>query len=404
MSLFSLDNILLNESNTETSVNIDSIGYLDNDLKNHSFVQEGYNFILELGRDYMDAEKTFYTNVLGSYGDNEIITESFSGFFDKIKAAIHKFIEWIKKVFKQFVVKINALFSNEKYIKKNHKLLYKFDSTDEFEFNGYEFTNVDKVDVPKAAALEAFEKSDYGTNFTDFTTIKATFGTGSTDVNPNNSNNLATNTTKFNDEMDKKITSLNDGINDFYDEFRGKVIGKAEKFDSSEFSEALFELFRNGDDKPSDITIDATYVSDAYRRFESHKDLIKSIEKTQKSMIHDYEALEKHIDKMISLNKETGKYSRLSIKSTSGNTYTGDQLNKMGVSDLNDMNISDTSSFDKLNNYYKIQATKINTMCTIHTQAFSAKLEAAKDCFKQDKKILYKALSQITKRSNKEGF
>ena len=72
MSLFSLDNILLNESST---INIDNIGYMDTELKNQSFVQEGYDFILEIGRDYMNAEKTFYTEVLGSYGDNEIITE-----------------------------------------------------------------------------------------------------------------------------------------------------------------------------------------------------------------------------------------------------------------------------------------------------------------------------------------
>ena len=120
MSLFSLDNILLNESST---INIDNIGYMDTELKNQSFVQEGYDFILEIGRDYMNAEKTFYTEVLGSYGDNEIITESFDGFFNKIKEIINKFIEWIKKVFKQFVAKINALFNNEKYIKKNQKLL-----------------------------------------------------------------------------------------------------------------------------------------------------------------------------------------------------------------------------------------------------------------------------------------
>ena len=84
MSLFSLDNILLNES-SNPSINIDNIGYVDSELKNFSFVQEGYDFILEMGRDYMNAEKTFYTNILGSYGDDNIITESFSDFFDKIK-------------------------------------------------------------------------------------------------------------------------------------------------------------------------------------------------------------------------------------------------------------------------------------------------------------------------------
>ena len=130
MSLFSLDNILLNESNdsssSNTSINISNIGYLDNELTNHSFVQEGYDFILEMGRDYMNAEKTFYSNILGSYGDDNIITESFKGFFGKIKDIIKKFIEWIKKIFKEFVLKINSLFSSEKYIKKHHNYLLSY--------------------------------------------------------------------------------------------------------------------------------------------------------------------------------------------------------------------------------------------------------------------------------------
>ena len=160
MSLFSLDNILLNESSTiDKSINIDNIGYADIELKNYSFVQEGYDFILEIGRDYMNAEKAFYTEVLGSYGDDEIITESFDGFFNKIKDIIRKFIEWIKKIFKEFVVKINSLFSSEKYIKKNQKLLNKFESQDEFEFNGYEFTYIESSNVPQANACEIFDSA-----------------------------------------------------------------------------------------------------------------------------------------------------------------------------------------------------------------------------------------------------
>ena len=56
-----------------------------------------------------------------------------------------------------------------------------------------------------------------------------------------------------------------------------------------------------------------------------------------------------------------------------------------------------------MNNYLKVQSSKVSQMCSIHTQAFSAKLEAAKDQFKQDKKIIYKALQQIVKRSNKSN-
>ena len=394
MSLFSLDNILLNESST---IDIDNIGYIDTELKNHSFVQEGYDFILEIGRDYMNAEKTFYTEVLGSYGDNEIITESFDGFFNKIKEIINKFIEWIKKVFKQFVTKINALFSNEKYIKKNQKLLNKFESQDEFEFNGYEFTNIDKTNIPAANAQEAFIDDTNGKGYFNSWYTKDDYD-DSTDTDRTLRNNETEN---LNTTLGNALTALNDNLEDFYDMFRGKVIGKDEKIDSNDYPNELFSFFRNDENTTSNITIDATYVLEAYRRFDKYKDLVKSIEKTQKDMIKDYEALEKYLDKMIKLTKSDGK-NILSFTSVGSNQYVSNQISALGITDFsNKKTVYDTSTYDKMNNYLKTQSSKVSQMCTIHTQAFTAKLEAAKDQFKQDKKILYKALQQVIKRSNK---
>ena len=380
MSLFSLDNI----------------GYIDTELKNHSFVQEGYDFILEIGRDYMNAEKTFYTEVLGSYGDNEIITESFDGFFNKIKEIINKFIEWIKKVFKQFVAKINALFNNEKYIKKNQKLLNKFESQDEFEFNGYEFTNIDKTNIPAANAQEAFIDETNGKGYFNNWYTKGDYN-DTTDSDRTLRNGE---TETLNTALDNSLTTLNDNLEDFYDAFRGKVIGKNEKIDSNDYPNELFSFFRNDENTTSNITIDATYVLEAYRRFDKYKDLVKSIEKTQKDMIKDYEALEKYLDKMIKLTKSDSK-NTLSFTSVGSNKYVSGQITALGVTDFSAKTVYDTSTYDKMNNYLKTQSSKVSQMCTIHTQAFTAKLEAAKDQFKQDKKILYKALQQVIKRSNK---
>lgn len=413
MSLFSLDNILLNESSTiDKSINIDNIGYADIELKNYSFVQEGYDFILEIGRDYMNAEKAFYTEVLGSYGDDEIITESFDGFFNKIKDIIRKFIEWIKKIFKEFVVKINSLFSSEKYIKKNQKLLNKFESQDEFEFNGYEFTYIESSNVPQANAREVFDSaSNFNNGFTQSLT-------GNKGVNWNNYKTTVNNinveddttstirdtiTTTLNNNLDTMTDELNDN-DDLLDMFRASVINKTnDKIDSSDFPNELFMIFRNGEDTPSDITIDSTYVMEAYRRFDKYKDVVKAIEKNQKAIIKDYEALEKYLDKFIKLNKE-GKSQKISSDLSSSNDFVSRQINYIGGNELNDLQVFNTSTYDKLRNYYKKWSTIVNQMCTIHTQAFTAKLEAAKDCFKQDKKILYKALQQVVKRSNKPGF
>lgn len=403
MSLFSLDNILLNESNDSSSSNIDisNIGYIDNELSNHSFVQEGYNFILEMGKDYMNAEKTFYSNILGSYGDDNIITESFKDFFGKIKDIIKKFIEWIKKIFKEFVLKMNALFSNEKYIKKHHKLLNKFESQDEFEFNGYNFTKIDDVTTPADKALSAFK----GTSGAGYLSTDNWYDDDSIDISDDSQKNArAAQTTTYNTKLDTKLDELNNGLDDFYETFRGTVINKQEKYDSSEYAEVLFRLFRDDDDTPSDITIDSSYVSAAYRRFENYKETIKNIEKTQKGIIKDYEALEKYLDKLIKMNKEDNK---LSIASSS-NTYASSEIDILTQNadnkSLNGKVLYDKSTYDKMNSYLKVQSSKVSQMCSIHTQAFTAKLEAAKDQFKQDKKIIYKAISQIIKRSNKDDY
>ena len=409
MSLFSLDNILLNESSN--AIDIDNIGYMDTELKNQSFVQEGYDFILEIGRDYMCAEKTFYTEVLGSYGDDEIITESFDGFFNKIKEIINKFIDWIKKVFKQFVVKINSLFKSEKYIKKNQKLLNKFDSQDEFEYKGYEFTNIETSNIPMANAYEVFSKNNFNDGFVKSLTGDKNIDWNSYKTTVNNidieddatSTTRDTNTTTLNNNLDIMTNELNDH-DELLDKFRADVIAKKDnKIDSSDFANELFMVFRNGEDTPSDITIDSTYVMEAYRRFDKYKDVVKAIEKNQKQIIKDYEALEKYLDKFIKLNKE-GKKNTISADLSSSNDFVSKQINYIGGNELNDLQVFNTSTYDKLRNYYKSWATIINQMCTIHTQAFSAKLEAAKDCFKQDKAILYKALQKIVKRSNKPGF
>lgn len=169
----------------------------------------------------------------------------------------------------------------------------------------------------------------------------------------------------------------------------------------------MFRVFRNDDNEPSSITIDSGFVTEAYRRFDKYKDTVKAIEKTQKEMIKDYEALEKYLDKLVKLNK-ADKEMTLGIYDAMPNTFGATQIGTMitggSIASMNNKKVYDSSTFDKLNNYMKVQSAKVNEMCTIHTQAFTAKLEAAKDCFKQDKKILYKALNKIVGRSNKDNY
>ena len=424
MGLFSLNNILLENDNTTSSsaIDIDNIGYVDNDVQRHSFVQEGYDAILEMNAFYCNAEKEFYTKVMSSYGDSNIINESFSDFFNKIKDIIKKFIEWIKKVFKEFVAKLAALVGSEKYIKKNAKLLNKFNSEDEFEFQGYKYTHIESYDgIPQAKAVDAFIGSattngvmdlSFADNFKDSNDGYYDFGTGMSnrfdDLDANNPadkveiDRRKDATTMINAALSKRIDDISDKNEDFYEEFRGIVIGKAnEKFDSKEFTEELFKIFRDDSDSTSSITIDSGFVNDAYRRFDKYKDVVKAIEKNKNDMVKDYEDLEKYLDKMIKYNKDTHK---LDITTSGGREYATRNLSAIDFGMTKDNYIYDSSTSDKMQSLLKIYSARVSQMCQIHTQAFSAKLEAAKDCFKQDKQILNKAIQKILKRSNKEGF
>ena len=430
MGLFSLDNILLeNDNNTSSSViDINNIGYVDNDVQRHSFVQEGYDAILEINAFYCNVEKEFYTKVMGSYGDSNIINESFSDFFNKIKDIIKKFIEWIKKVFKEFVAKLASLVGSEKYIKKNAKLLNKFGSEDEFEFQGYKYTHIESYDgIPQAKAVDTFmatsratasatngmEYLSFAGNFTnldngDYYKFNTGMDNKFDDLDETNATHKSeldrrkAATEKINSDLSKRIDAVSDKNEDFYEEFRGIVIGKAnEKFDSREFTEELFRIFRDDSDSTSSITIDSGFVNDAYRRFDKYKDVVKAIEKNKNDMVKDYEDLEKYLDKMIKYNKDTHK---LDITTSGGREYATRNLGRIDFGMTANSYIYDSSTADKMQSLLKVYSARVSQMCQIHTQAFSAKLEAAKDCFKQDKKILNKAIQQILKRSDKEGF
>ena len=428
MGLFSLDNILVPTSTKtvglreSTVIDIDNIGYVDKDVEAHSFIQEGYDAILEMNAMYCNAEKEFYTRILGSYGDDKIINEGFSNFFDSIKKIIKKFIEWIKKVFKEFAAKLAALVGSEKYIKKHKDLFNKFSSEDEFEYQGYKFTHVTEDDYPKSDAVEVFATDASGSavaSVLDFSAAKADGGFFDKNMDTDYYNSDAitnkdtwtdadtedirtarkTATDNFNNAIDKARIAVNDNASDFRDKFRAYVIGKEnETIDSSDFSEELFELFRDGENSTSSITIDYNFVQDAYRRFDKYKEVTKVIEKKKNEMIKDYEDLEKHLDKMIKYNESNHK---IDYSDSASRSYTSSML---GLINKPSGFIYDKSTADKMQSLLKAYSVRVNDMCQIHTQAFSAKLEACKDCFKQDKTILNKAIQHILKRSNKEDF
>ncbi len=405
-SLFSLDNILVNESydrhNRDSSIDISHIT-TDTDIEDFSFMNETYSFLLEYTKEYNTADKVFYKNILESCGDPTVINESFSDFFSKVQEIIKKFIDFIKRLFAQFSAKMHSMFKSEKYLKKNGKEFIKFTDDDNFDIKGYKFT-VSESNIPVIGAKSAyFSSSDGNNNFTDL-----------------NINDLAGKSTKYSSDeankasnlkqyVDNKYKELEKYLEDWYDVFRGEVIGSDSSISSSKFEDELFKVFRGGDSDKIDITIDSNYVSDAYNRFENYKSTIDSLNKTKRDIESDYASLESLLKRSFASEKTgDGVLLKFNLNSprtysnTEPRTYSNTEADKFkgGYSKEDNPNIFSQDVYTSIDLYMKAKVKQIQQMSNIHTLACTAKIQAVKDCFVQDKKVLYKALSKIKGHKN----
>ena len=397
MSIFNnINNILVQEDTNSNDINIENI-HTDTDIEKYSFMTETYDFILGYTKEYNNSLKEFYSNIMESGDNQEIITEAFDGFFAKAKEIIKKFLAFIKKIFNKFVTKLHSLFKSEKYLEKNKNEFAKFSSEDEFTIKGYEFTNLYNSNIPEGSAIDAWFKDD-DTDNSGYNLTASDIDGYDPDKDRADSSQKA-----VVDRINGKYEALIDKLDDWYDEFRGMVIGqKGYPISSSEYDEELKKVFRDDSTEMTDITIDSTAVSKAYQEFHNYQELVKSIEKTRKEIENNYLKLQKALETSAKKEKDgDGIFFKFNL-STISNTWANDQMTKFSNSDItftkgdsaNNKQITNVI-YNKIDMYMKAKVTQVQQMSSIHTMAFSAKLQAAKDCFVQNKSILYKALSKI---------
>lgn len=401
-SMFKLNNVLVSES-ASSRVGIDDIIVHESD--DFNYMAEAYRFLEDYNRCFYNANKTFYKTILESHDSPEIINEAFSDFFDKAREIIEKFLNWLRGIVDQFITRLHQMVKSESYLKKNKKLFSEFSSEDAFEYKGFKFTHIyDDTDVPRAEP-GSFEKELEDA----FKTVSSGANIGSLDY----------------ENLKSKYEAWQDDKEDKFDEFRGWVLKQDDSITSDIFDEECFAAFRDDAQEKSEHTMEPSDISDALRRFENYETIKKSINKTKQDLENQYKALEKYLDKSYKFSKKgftikdyTGSGKSSSYVSGYADAITtgmgSDQINKDVGNDDNKVNsfaavkdssgnaYSESDVKNAIENYMRAMTARVQTMSNIHTTAFSAKLAAAKDCFEQDKDILYKALAKIQARKGKK--
>jgi hypothetical protein len=307
----------------------------------------------------------FYKAVLESNGDYVIVHEAFSDFFSFIRKVIDKIIDFVKSLFKRFITSLNSAIKREQYL-KNHKDDFKnFGKNHEFKFDGYEFSIL--PGIPKTDVLQSFADSMNDIDLAQFASREYPVG------GPTKDATIKTHVQKKYDDM----VADNDGS--YYDRKRGETIGKPdEAITQSDYANVLFSLFRNEVSSKEEIDVTAPRIVEFYSRFEGSKSLETQITKEKDAVEKAYKDIKNKVEKALKRTAD-GKNIRVATGVDTEDPEIAVSADVVQILDL----------------FVKAKANQIQMLSDIHTLAFSAKLDAISDCFKQDKAVLYKALYKI---------
>ena len=356
--MFSVNDLALTPTIDRYSNVLESIS-----VEDESFFLSALKEMVEIRRDYFEYRKILSKSILESGNDRELLTEGFSEFYDKVKAIISRILQFFKSLFERFITALNKIVMSEKYLIKHEKDFTKFDSKDEFDFNGYVYSFNDTV--PVCSILKDFE-----TGFPGLDPDRLTANTG-------------TNKTYIDSQYEDLLKFVeSDGQ---YDIVRQKVICANTPIYKEDYSDELFRVYRSGQSSKEDITINSSKVIENITYLKEYKKTMDSVKRSKDRIEREYNDLEKFIKSMI----------------TKGSSNATDVVN-MSLKGSGELKTKEfTVSKDTMTNidlFINAKCNQIMEISNIHTLAFSAKLDAIKEDYKQTKSILYKALQLIQKR------
>ena len=361
MSTTSFD-VLTMDGIDDPLISINKLATLDLD---ECYFATAVNFIKEANQNIVDAKKDLYKSI-SEATDQYVVLESFSDFFSKINDIINKFIQFIKSLVARFITHIQKLIKSDKYINSHKKEFDKFKDTDKFTMNGYTYTF--DPNIPAAAASVNFNKD----LFEDLYNSSKDFDFSVEGIN---------------------VAIANMNNNEVYDEFRGNVLQKGYDISIGEWDTELFKVFRNDDLDTSEIEVDSTLVHKTLNRFAAFNSYKKQVEADQKRIQNDYENVKKQVKEIVRGNGNLNMSAFIE-------RMPQDMKTDIKRNNYTNQGIITGDLMYKLDLYTKIKVDQITEFSNIHTLAFSAKLDALKESYKQDRALLYTALLKVQRTDN----
>lgn len=343
----------LNESLQKPYNNRDII---DEDFSSVSFFESSLTFLL-------DESREFECNILcltEGFLSNKIKNLSIKDILDKI---FEMFISAIESLDANFKIFFTKFINKDPRIKLYRKKLENFEGYISYNKPMYNYTNI-----------------FVNNSFTDFKSeIEKVYNNFIDDI---------TKLQKANTPMDfaKALNDIEDShrdYNEYFDNLRGKIVGKNSLVSRDNYASELFKFFRDGKEQPVEMS-----------GFFSGKNLSGEFIRNITSVYFAYPEQNKIITReSIKLKSEA---RAVKVKINTGALKSGiDNINRF-MTPLDKKTAADYNRIVAGDN-----CRRINDICNVYILYYSAKLDALKESNIRNQNILCTAISEIIKQEEK---
>ena len=281
--------------------------------------------------EYMVGEancRLIHESVVNPEGVEYLMEGVIGGFFKKVKEFFIKLKNMVVEIFQKFMMWINSMIKSEKEFAEKYEkeIVAKMDALKEIDVNGFTYTHLDD-EIPTI--------DDY----------KSMAITGTTDEEQK----------KSGEELEAK--------------YRGKCVGKpSEAVDSEDFTDKLFEYYRDSQDTPGEMTFKTSNIRAIINELKNFSKAKSAAEKDKNKIDRDLNAIIKELD----------------------------ALEKKDKDEMDDKNKSEKEASIAIT---QIKIATVKTMTTNRNQAFTAKIAALKERAEFGKKVLL-AVKSAKKENN----
>ena len=376
--------------------------------ENFNYHELGIRAASEIAANHNSFMKSIALSELAAFeqtGSTDVLYEAvdIKGIFEKIKMFFKKIIEKIHKIFHTFIARMSAWFGgNASFAKTYEKEVVKGwgNVKNDWEFKGYHFTHISETKADTDAKFSVMIEGNGETEgikkkLTDL--IASGLANFITSSSSEELKALLPDDTNDKNKNDNAITAVREKMDDIKDAMRFSIVESirggnglpttikanfsGSKYDSSEYTEELFKVFRNEEDSKESF---------------EKKDVLASYGGSVAGMMTYIKEFDKIKTKTESAERKITKAINKLI----------DDVSKAQNANIKEM--KDDKTKTTLNEYLVQMSSLYQTIYSAAseyvTQAFSAYLQAQKEACTQAKEIAVKVIGQSKKMTESYDY